>query len=230
MLTLLGALPCAVLLVVAEEPSLDLEMEAIAAFGGYFKYGEWLPVWLTLENSGSDLQAEARVRVAHSYGGTTFAVPVSLPTGSQKRVPVYMLPNNFSRALEVQLVDPEGRLLLSRRVEVKPLANAYYVVGWITSEQGALSLIAEASTAGTARSKVLIDVPLVELPERPERLGSFDCLILNDVETSSLTPPAKVGAGNLGAPGRTFGHRRWCGRTTNGLGPASGAAALGPIP
>jgi hypothetical protein len=187
-LALLGTILYTVLSVGAEKPSLDLKMEAIPAFGGHFKYGEWLPVWLYLENSGSDLQAEARVRVTHSYGGTTFAVPISLPTGSQKRVPVYVPPNNLSQALEVQLVDPKDRLLLSRRVEVKPLANVYYVVGLVAPERRVLSLIAGVSTAGTARSKVLIDVLLVELPEHPEGLGSFDCLILNDVDTSSLTP------------------------------------------
>jgi hypothetical protein len=186
-LVLLGALLCAVLSVVAEEPPPGLKMEAVPAYSGHFKYGEWLPVWLTLENSGSDLTAEARVRVPHSYGETTFAVPIPLPTGSQKRVPVYVLPNNFSQALEIQLVDSEGRLLLSRKAKVAPLAYDRYVVGLAVPERGALSLIAGASIAHTARSKVLIDVALDELPERPEGLGSFDCLILNDVDTSSLT-------------------------------------------
>ena len=63
-----------------------------------------MEMWVQLENSGPGLQAEIRIRVTGSWGATAFAVPVSLPTGSRKRIPIYVLPNNFSHALEVQLV------------------------------------------------------------------------------------------------------------------------------
>lgn len=177
---------------VADEPPPGLKMEALAAFDGHFKYGEWLPVWVYLENSGADLDLEVRVRVSGNWGATTFAAPVPLPTGSRKRVPVYVLPNNFSRTLEVQLVDGEGRVLMAQNVDVKPQPNINFVVGLVAPERGALSLIAGASITGPTRPKVIVDVPLVELPERAEALASFDCLILNDVDTSTLTPEQKV--------------------------------------
>jgi hypothetical protein len=186
---LLGPVPVAS----AQEPPAGLNMEAIAAFGGHCKYGEWLPVWAYLQNNGPDLNAEVRVRVTGSFGTTTFAARVSLPTGSRKRVPVYVLPNNFSRALEVQLVDDGENVLILQKVQVKPQPNISFVVGLVTPERGALSLIAGAMTSDLTRSMrprslVLIDLPVAELPERPQALGSFDCLILNNVDTSSLTP------------------------------------------
>ena len=60
-----------------------LRMKAEAAFDGHFKYGEWLPIWVELENSGPDLDIEIRVRVTGSYGDTSFATPAPLPTGSR---------------------------------------------------------------------------------------------------------------------------------------------------
>jgi hypothetical protein len=100
---------------------------------------------------------------------------------------VYVLPDRLDRILEVQLVDRQGRTLLSQTVEISPLANTYYLVGWIATEQGALSRVASASIEGFARSMAAIAVPPAELPGRPEGLGSFDCLILNNVDTSALT-------------------------------------------
>ena len=172
---------------IADGPPPGLTMEAEAAFDGYFKYGEWLPVWVHLENSGPDLQAEIRARVTGGGGTRTFAAPAPLPTGSRKRIPVYVLPNNFSHQLEVQLVEGDD-LLVSRKIPVEPRPNNSYFVGLVAPERGALSLILGAPLPGQERSKEFIDLSPAGLPERMEGLRSFDCLILNDVDTASLTP------------------------------------------
>ena len=172
---------------VADSPPPGLTMEAEAAFDGFFKYGEWLPVWVRLENRGPDLQAEIRVRLTGGFGATTFAAPAPLPTGSRKRIPVYVLPNNFSHELEVQLVQG-NEVLASQKVPVKPRPNDSYFVGLVAPERGALSLILGASLPGRERSKEFVDLSPADLPERVEGLRSFDCLVLNDVDTTSLTP------------------------------------------
>jgi hypothetical protein len=169
------------------DPPPGLKMEAAAAFDGHFKYGEWLPVWVQLENNGPDVEAEVRVRVPGSWGATTFAAPAPLPTGSRKLIPIYVLPNNFSHVLEVELV-AQDEVLLSQEVPVKAQANITYLVGIVAPERGALSFIMGASLPGRERPKTLIDLSLSDLPERAEGLRSFNTLILNDIDTSSLTP------------------------------------------
>jgi len=79
-------------------------MTVTAAYSGYFKYGEWLPVWVELENQGADVDGEVRVEVTSSQGMIVYSVPISLPSGSHKLTVVYVLPNNFSRELVVKLV------------------------------------------------------------------------------------------------------------------------------
>jgi hypothetical protein len=201
-------------------------MEAVPAFGGHVKHGEWLPVWLYLENGAASLQAEARVSVSHRKDTATYAVPLSLAPGSRTQVPVYVLPDSLNRALAVQLVDPEGKLLLSQTVEIMPLTNVYYVVGLVAKERGALSRVASASPEGLARSMVAIDVPPSELPERPEGLGSFDCLILNDIDTSSLTSHQRSALGMWVREGGrlVIGGGAGARRTVSGL-----SAALLPV-
>ncbi len=164
-----------------------LSMQADVAFDGTFKYGEWLPVWVDLENSGPDREVEVQVRLTGSGGTTTFATPVSLPTGSRKRVPIYVLPNNFSHQLQIDLLS-EGKLLAGRTVPVSPRVNVTYLAGLVTPQRGALHLMLGASLPGQNRVLDLVSVSLDELPERAEALRSFDALVFNDVDTSSLTP------------------------------------------
>lgn len=174
----------------AQEQSSGLKMEARPAFDGHFKYGEWLPLWVQLENNGPDLSGELQVRVPGRTGTSVYAVEVSLPSGSRKLVPLYALPNNFSHALEVQLAS-KNQVLAKQSVTVRPQPNVNYMIGIVAPERGAMALMMGASLPGIRRTKVLVDLQLSDLPERPEGLRSFDALILNDLDTSSLTPSQK---------------------------------------
>ncbi len=180
------------------ETQAGLSMQADPAFDGNYKYGEWLPVWVELENQGPDLQAEINVRVTGSQASMVFSVPIELPTTSRKRLPVFVLANNFSRELEVQLTtqDQQQTLLASKKVAVRPRPNVSYLIGILATQRGALSLLNGVKFPGIERPKVILDLQLSELPERFEGLRSFDCIIINDIDTSSLTPEQGVALEN----------------------------------
>lgn len=167
-----------------------LKMAAHAAFDGSFKYGEWLPIWVELENTGSDLEAEISVRLVGGTGTSVFATPASLPTGSRKRIPLYVLANNFTHELDVQLVK-DKQVLASQKVAVSPRPNLNYLVGIVAPQRGALSILGTIILPGQSRLKELLDLTLADIPERAEGLRSLDSLVLNDVDTSSLTPEQK---------------------------------------
>jgi hypothetical protein len=178
----------------AESPASGVAMGAQPAFGGYFKYGEWLLVWVELENTGPDLEAQIQVHLTGGGTASVFAAPASMPTGSRKRIPLYLLPNNFSHELEVQLLDGT-KLLASQRVTVNPWPNNTYFVGLAAPQRGALSVLPGARlgmNGSNARPKEIVDFSLADLPQRPEGLRSFDCLILNDLDTTSLSPEQKA--------------------------------------
>lgn len=179
-----------------------LTMKVEAAFGGNFKYGEWLPLWVEIENNGPDLQAEVQVRVSGSGGTMVFKYPIDLPTISHKRLPVFVLPNNFTRQLDVRLMtrsapDVSPELIDSKKVSVKPNPTINYLIGLIAPERGALALLNAMDLPGNVeRPKVIVDVRLADLPERFEGLRSFDLLVLNDTDTSSLTPEQQSALSN----------------------------------
>jgi hypothetical protein len=168
-----------------------LSMEVSTATGGYFKYGEWLPLWVQLENSGSDVSVEVQVRVSGSSGPSVFAAPAPMPSGGRKRIPLYVLPNNFSHEIEVQAVS-DGEILASSTVPITGLANISFTFGIIAPEQGALSLIKGLVLPGRVRSIAVADLSLRDFPERPEGFSSFNVIVINDTDTSPLTNDQKT--------------------------------------
>jgi hypothetical protein len=172
----------------AAQSSHNLTLEAQAAFEGVYKFGEWLPIWVEVTNDGADLEAELQVRIERSGGSATFAVPVSLPSGAHKRVPIYVLANNYSQELEVDIISAEG-ILETISVEVEPIINLEYLVGVIAPERGGLAFLSNVQLPGsTIRPLRMVEFPLDQIPERSEGLASFDCIIINDTDTSRLTP------------------------------------------
>ena len=163
-----------------------VRMDARAAFDGHFKYGEWLPIWVELENSGPDRLAELRAPVSTSAGLQVFSVPVELPSGARKRLVLYILPNNFSRQIEVSVVSGDERLA-SQKVQLTPQPTITYQAGIISPERGALSLIETIDLPGTQRPIALVDIQPDELPGSFEGLRSFDLLVINDTDTSRLS-------------------------------------------
>jgi len=170
----------------AQDQTTGLSMSARAAFDGYFKYGEWLPVWVELENNGPDLEAEIQIAVRGSSGEVIYAAPVDLPTVSRKRVSIYVLPNNFSRELKVRLVSEEKELI-SQTLPVRAQPNITYLAGLLGSDTSALGTLKTVELPGQRRPMEVVEVNLEDLPERMEGLRSFDLLVINDIDTTGLS-------------------------------------------
>lgn len=179
----------------AQSDDNGIVMQAEAAFQGVVKNGEWLPIWITLENNGPDREAQASVRITSGSGAVVYSVPVPLPTGARKRVPLYVLPNSFSRELEVQLT-ADGELLGSSVLTVQPQMNISYVVGILAPERGAAALISGITLPGQFRPIVLVDLAARDLPEKPEGLRSFDAVLINDYDTSALSQEQRAALQN----------------------------------
>ncbi|GAB4440200.1 MAG: hypothetical protein Fur0044_36720 [Anaerolineae bacterium] len=164
-----------------------LEMKAEPGFGGRFKYGEWLPVFVELENFGPDLLGEIRVLITSPTGQLDFNLPAELPAGSRKRYTLYILPNNFSRSAKVEFV-VEGETYLTQTIKLTVIPNDRYVIGSVSVNVAGLAAVNPPQLTGRRERADLINLPLANLPERHEGWRVLNALILNDVDTSALTP------------------------------------------
>ena len=162
-----------------------LEMSVEPSFEGHFKYGEWLPLWVTLENNGTDLDVQVQTRINQSTGWVTFAKNVSLPSGSRKQITLYTLPNNYSREIVVQVIS-DNREILSQVVEVVPNQNDHLIIGIAAPQWGPLGQISDLQFEDSTRETVLVNFRLDHIPDQTAGLNSLDVIILNDVDTGNL--------------------------------------------
>ena len=187
---LMGALTLVLLLstpaVLAQTTQPQVNIQIQPAFEGNFKYGEWLLLWVTLENQGQDLEVEITTSIEQSGGGGIYAAEVSLPAGSRKQVPFYVIPNNFSRELEIQ-VTSDNTEIASEVVQVFPNQNNYYLIGVASPETGPVSQITTIQNGNSSRKTAIFNLFPDLLPEKQIALKSLDAIILNDTDTSQLT-------------------------------------------
>jgi len=175
--------------------SANVVMSAKAAYNGNFKYGEWLPIWVQLSNNGSDVEGLIQVEISQSGGNITFAKEVSLPSGSRKELTLSVLPNNFSRELEIQFITKES-ILLSDTISVSPNQNDSIIIGISALKRGGLTSIGNIDTGDSFRKVVLFDLNIQQLPDQAREMESINTIIINDIDTSQLSNQQKTALEN----------------------------------
>jgi hypothetical protein len=195
-----------------------LQMTAQPGYSGRFKYGEWLPVFVELINSGPDVAGEIQVTIANQTGQINFSTPADLATGARKRFTLYILPNNFSRSARVEFLSA-GEVLLTQQLKLSVIPNDRYVIGAVMSNMEGLATLNPPQLLGRRERADVINLSLPDLPEHHEGWRTLNALILNDVDTGGLTPAQRTALSRWVAEGGRLiiGGGAGAGRTLTGL-------------
>jgi hypothetical protein len=178
-----------------------LTMKVEPHYNGHFKFGEWLPLRVTLANDGPAVRAELRADTSAAGGRTIYVAPVELPSGARKRLTLYVQPPSFAQAMRVRLVEGE-RELASQAVKVILERNVNYLVGVAAPRVEPFAAL-KGLTLGTMadegqwegmrgeqqnpRSLSVIPLTLSDIPDRAEGLRMLDALVISDMDTSGLS-------------------------------------------
>lgn len=169
----------------AQTPAPVLTVEPF--YGGYYKYGEWLPLRVSVANDGAPLSAQLRVETTQTGNASVWLVPVELPTGARKQFTLYVMPPSFAQVARVRLMN--GAQELAR--ESAPLTlipNNSFFVGVIASRGDAFSALTGVTLDSVVSRPVRpVSMSLQDIPDRVEGLTNFDALIISDVDTSALS-------------------------------------------
>ncbi len=222
--------------------SSGIKMQVEPHFSGHFKFGEWLPLRVTLENDGPPLRAELRADTTEAGGQTAYIAPVELPTGARKRITLYVMPPSFAQAVRVRLMD-QDRELAAQSVKVSVERNINYLVGIIAPQTEAFAVLAGLvldapqqdarfgmGWAQNSRSVGTLALSLADIPDRPEGLRALDALIISGVDTSGLAPEqARALQGWVEQGGRLIlGGGVGAARTLAGISPTLSGDLLAP--
>ncbi len=174
--------------VVAQDEADGIAMSLTVGYDSFYKSAYWLPVQVTVANSGPTVEGYVEIRI--EQGGAqqeaVFRSPVSLATQSNKRVTLYIKLPTIKSNLEVQLRQNDGTLVASATSgNLSRLSPDHLLYGVVSPDAGEFAFL-ERVSGGRADASVAL-LTLDDLPETAVAWNTLDILIFNDTDTSQLT-------------------------------------------
>lgn len=165
-----------------------IELQVAAGFDGYYRAEYGLPVRITASNRGAAIEGRLQITInaASASDRVVYSAPINLPTQSNKRVTLYPHLTGFVNELGIDLVDGGGRLIESTTTgRLSQLSGDDLLYAVISPDPGELSLL-ENSTGKRAKATVAF-LEIDDIPEVAAAWSAIDVLVLNDVDTGTLT-------------------------------------------
>lgn len=164
-----------------------INLAARAGFDGLYKESTAVPVVIDVDNRGPSFDGEIRVAVGGEITGapTIYSAPVALPTGSDKRVILFVNMPTFGSDLDVTLYN--GDVPVAETTVRSPNRVPRYDVlyGVISPEPGAMAFL--DGVAGLRGDAAAAFLELADLPDVSSAWNALDVIVLDDVDTTRLT-------------------------------------------
>lgn len=163
-----------------------LSMDGRAGFDGLCKDQRWIPLRITLENSGPAIDGQVLIS-APSYGSdsTLYTYPLQLASTARKELRLAIYPETYINDLNIRL-RVGGSIVLAQKVPVRCLALDQPLVGVLAGNPSALNSLAEYPAG--ARDASLARLEPADIPEHAQYLESLDVLLVSDLDTGALRP------------------------------------------
>ncbi len=175
---------------VAQDTPSGLTLDASAGFDGYYKQEKWFPVVIHAANDGAPIDGRVQILTGSSGldNGGVYDAPISLPTQSNKQVPLIVYPaTQFANELPVQLVDENGTLInQSTSNRLRSLRANDLLYGVISPEPSQFAGL-EDIHGGRGFAGVAF-LTIDDLPDTAVAWQALDILIIDDSDTSQLSP------------------------------------------
>lgn len=156
----------------------DVKLTVHAGFAGNCKENRWIPLRVTVENKGADLNGRIQVAYQNNSGGQAgYGIDLSLPASSRKEFFLYLHPDGYFQKLNVNLT-VDDRMVVSTPFNPVCIASDGLIVGLLTDSSTAFK-----SLSGFTRISPL---KLTDLPDRAQGWEALDALIISGVDTSAI--------------------------------------------
>jgi len=166
-----------------------ITINARAGLRGFCKTDKWLPIHITIENKGADIEARALASYKNSLGGQTASgMDISLPATSRKEFFLYVMPEGLMRNFTVSVMDGN-----------KTLAKTNLNINCLTSPATLLGVIADTPSNYMTLNDIepmigttsLAQLQISDLPDQAQGWAMLDALVVSNVDTGTLTADQK---------------------------------------
>ncbi|HWQ84759.1 MAG TPA: hypothetical protein VN363_09340, partial [Anaerolineales bacterium] len=187
LLLLAFLLPAASALSAPAAQSTGLTLDSRAGFDGLCKDQHWIPLRITVENSGPPISGQLLVS-APSYTNisTEYTTALELASSARKELRLAIYPETYINELNVRVI-AAGQLILEQDIPVRCLALDQPLVGVLAGNPSGLNVLSEYP-AGAANAN-LARLELGDLPDQAQYLEALDVLLFSDLDSGALRPP-----------------------------------------
>ena len=172
--------------------------QASIGFNSRFRDGNWVPVHVTLQNTGADFTGMLAVNIPTQSPGSTdsnptaiYRTPIALPAGAQKQITLYA-PCSFGNTGAVQnivvtLFTANGQKVgTPQSIALHSLQNSEFFVGILSDRTTGFGPISGLSLPQQPSSVIVETLNATTMPTNAVALDNFNLLVLDNFDTSTL--------------------------------------------
>jgi hypothetical protein len=167
----------------------NITITAQAGLNGFCKSGTWLPVHVTVENVGADVEARVQASYKNDMNGqTVYGTDISLPATSRKEFFLYVYPDGSMRNFTVSVLDG-NKTLAKTNLNVNCEFDPVTFFGVLADDPSAYNVLNDIHPlAGTVR---VAQLKVSDLPDRAQGWSALDALVISNMDTGTLTAGQK---------------------------------------
>ena len=175
----------------AQASTKPLSVTVQVGYGNTIKLGQWMPVTVSITNSGPPLDGTLEIKAPNNFSGkggppggptAVYETPISLATGSTKHFRSYVLEEQPG-AISIQVVQ-NGRVVDSEQASVAA-APSGLLAAVVSDQPSTLDSLAGIHPGGPGPSVIHLAGP--DLPDSGLLLRAFDLVAIDNFSTDTLT-------------------------------------------
>lgn len=167
----------------------NITITAQAGLDGFCKIDKWLPVHVTVENTGADINARVQTSYKNSASGQSMSgMDISLPATSRKEFFLYVMPEGFMRTFSVSVLDG-NKVLAKTNLNVNCTGDPTTFIGVLSDNPSNYTQLNNIRPLiGVTRTAQL---KISDLPDLTQGWSMLDALVISNVDTGTLTVEQK---------------------------------------
>jgi hypothetical protein len=194
------ALPGAARADSAVNAAAGLSMDVRVGYNGAARLGAWVPIQVTVANDGQDLAGRVEVQfeagspaIAFGPAPTVYSTPATFPQHSHKRLVVDVPIPTALRTDRVQVRLISGnQTVLQQAQAFTPISSSDLACGVFDQTLGTYDFLGSLDLPGRQQRAKVADLTLADLPGQGALLASLDCLVVGDINLTSMDSAQKL--------------------------------------
>lgn len=175
----------------AQNSSASVSLSVEAGFDGTFRENDWIPLYIHISNDGAGLEGRLIVRPETSASSVrdTYSVPISLPTGAQKSVFLYITAESFATEIRIEMITNDGVVAAAEPARIRSVQSRDQIHVVVTqSASGALDL---SSVHDGGYNGYQSNWRVENIPDREAGLEAVNTIVFSDVDSGTLSAGQK---------------------------------------